>query len=212
LSYCCAGYDQNGDWNDASFSGFWVQNPSFQPVMAQGSVWDLLYGAFSGWARSIGGTPAATGDPRYDAFVAQQTQPKTIMEAKGMMIGPFLGFLIPGFGEEEVGMEGIEAAEEAADIERLLESVQQHGRTITFATLGSEELRYLDYMGAEANVGGPGHLNILLRENPSKEAILEEFLHGTQDRLGIIDRLGENGAEDHVKNFMTRHRKMLGLP
>ena len=109
-------------------------------------------------------------------------------------------------------MEGIEGAEEAGSIGRLLRSVEQHGRTITFATQGSDELRYLDYMGAEANVGGPGRLSILLRENPSKEAILEEFLHGTQDRLGIIDRLGENGAEIHVKSFMTRHRKMLGLP
>jgi hypothetical protein len=53
-------------------------------------------------------------------------------------------------------------------------------------------------MGAEANVGGPGHLHILLRENPSKAAALEEFLHGTQSRLGIIDRLGAEGAEAHV--------------
>lgn len=81
-----------------------------------------------------------------------------------------------------------------------------------FATEGSEELRYLNYMGAEANCGGPGCLNILLRQNPSKEAIVEEFLHGTQSRLGIIDRLGQQGAEIHVKNFMSRHRRLLGLP
>lgn len=56
--------------------------------------------------------------------------------------------------------------------------------------------------------------HILLRENPSKVALLEEFLHGTQHKLGIIDRLGHYGmgsAETHVKNFMVRHRKILGI-
>ncbi len=93
----------------------------------------------------------------------------------------------------------------------LLDSMRQHGRTIKFAGEGSEELRYLNAMGAEANVGGPGHLHILLRENPSKAAALEEFLHGTQSRLGIIDRLGVDGAEAHVRSFMWRHRNLLGL-
>ena len=53
--------------------------------------------------------------------------------------------------------------------------------------------------------------HILLRQNPSKAAVLEEFLHGTQHRLGIIDRLGAQGAERHVKDFMIRHKRMLGL-
>jgi len=93
----------------------------------------------------------------------------------------------------------------------LLDAMRSHGRTIKFATEGSDELRYLNAMGAEANVGGPGHLHILLRENPSKAAALEEFLHGTQSRLGIIDRLGPAGAEAHVESFMLRHKKLLGL-
>jgi hypothetical protein len=37
-------------------------------------------------------------------------QPNSVLAEKGQMIGPALGFLIPGIGEEEVGMEGIEAA------------------------------------------------------------------------------------------------------
>lgn len=56
--------------------------------------------------------------------------------------------------------------------------------------------------------------SILLRENPSKAALLEEFLHGTQARLGIVDRLSDSGlgsAETHVEDFMMRHRQMLGL-
>ncbi len=87
-------------------------------------------------------------------------------------------------------------------------------RSLVIATPGSEELRMLDYFGAEASVGGVNNSSILLRENPSKAAVLEEFLHGTQARLGIVDRLGTSGlgsAETHVKDFMIRHQQMLGL-
>jgi hypothetical protein len=87
-------------------------------------------------------------------------------------------------------------------------------RTVQIAAPGSEEMRYLDYMGAEANVGGENMTHILLRPNPSKAALLEEFLHGTQHRLGIIDQLGQSGlgsAETHVKDFMIRYSRFLGL-
>lgn len=84
-------------------------------------------------------------------------------------------------------------------------------RSVNFAQPGSEEMRYLDWIGAEANVGGPNVDHILLRPNPSKAAVLEEFLHGTQQRLGIIDELGRAGAETHVKDFMIRHQRLLGL-
>ncbi|MBV9507386.1 MAG: hypothetical protein JO323_20525 [Acidobacteriia bacterium] len=72
-------------------------------------------------------------------------------------------------------------------------------------------MRYLDTVGAEANVGGPNMDHILLRPNPSKAAVMEEFLHGTQHKLGIIDQLGPAGAETHVKDFMITHQKLLGL-
>ena len=72
-------------------------------------------------------------------------------------------------------------------------------------------MRYLDYMGAEANVGGPNMTHIIVRENPGKAAVLEKFLHGTQFRLGIIDSLSPAGAEVHVKGFMIRHQLLLGL-
>ena len=93
----------------------------------------------------------------------------------------------------------------------LLAAIKRQGRTVTTAQPGSEEMRYLDYMGAEANVGGAGMTHILVRENSGRAAVLEEFLHGTQAKLGIIDRLGTQGAEVHVKDFMIRHRIMLGL-
>lgn len=87
-------------------------------------------------------------------------------------------------------------------------------RDVVIAQPGSEELRMLDYFGAEASVGGADNTHILLRQHPSKAALLEEFLHGTQSKLGITDRLGTSGmgsAETHVKDFMIRHKKMLGL-
>jgi hypothetical protein len=93
----------------------------------------------------------------------------------------------------------------------LLDAIRSKDRTITIAQEGSEEARYLDFIGAEANVGGETMTHILLRQNPGKSAALEEFLHGTQARLGIIERLGTSGAERHVKDFMIRHQKLLGL-
>lgn len=87
----------------------------------------------------------------------------------------------------------------------LLDANRSKGRTINIVKEGSEEARYFDFIGAEANVGGETMTNILLRPNPGKAAALEEFLHGTQHRLGIIQRLGTNGAERHVKDFMIRH-------
>jgi len=59
-----------------------------------------------------------------------------------------------------------------------------------------------------------GEEDILLRPDPSKAAVLEEFLHGTQQTLGIVDQLGTSGlgsAETHVKDFMIRHQSLLGL-
>src|ERR1700754_884865 len=87
-------------------------------------------------------------------------------------------------------------------------------RSLIIAQPGSDELRMLDYFEAEASVGEVDNSSILLRQNPSKAAVLEEFLHGTQSRLGIVDRLGTSGygsAETHVKDFMIRHQGMLGL-
>ena len=91
-------------------------------------------------------------------------------------------------------------------------------RSVVIARPGSDELKMLDYFGAEASVNatedGIANGSIVLREDPSKAAVLEEFLHGTQAKLGIIDRLGASGmgsAETHVKDFMIRHQALLRL-
>ena len=69
----------------------------------------------------------------------------------------------------------------------------------------------LEHFGAEASVLD---MTIIVRSNPSKAAILEEFLHGTQEKLGIAEKLGRYGlgsAETHVKDFMLRHQILRGL-
>src|SRR5438067_11141051 len=103
----------------------------------------------------------------------------------------------------------LRTVESASEV--LLRAVEGKGRTIGYALPGSEELRYLDYMRANANVGGPKMTDILLRQNPTKVEVLEEILHGTQSRIGVIDRLGVQGAETHVKEFMLRHQRLLGI-
>lgn len=41
--------------------------------------------------------------------------------------------------------------------------------------------------------------------------VIEEFLHGTQEKLGLLDELPYPREELHVKDFMLRHRKLLGI-
>jgi RHS repeat-associated protein len=94
----------------------------------------------------------------------------------------------------------------------LLQSMQSGGRrTIVIAQEGSDEARYLDYMRANASMNTADPTHILVRPDLRKIEVLEEYLHGTQQKLGIINKLGEVGAEIHVKDFMIRHSNMLGL-
>ena len=113
------------------------------------------------------------------------------------------------------GVGGLRSSNRMNSIERatpeLLDAIRSKGRSVNIVKDGSMEARYLDAIEAEANVGGETMTHILLRQNPGKAAALEEFLHGTQHRLGLIRRLGVSGAEHHVKDFMIRHQKLLGL-
>jgi large repetitive protein len=99
---------------------------------------------------------------------------------------------------------------EAANAQ-LIDLARRKGRTVVFATPGSEELRYLDTMRANANAGGRELTHIILRTDARRIEVLEEFLHGTQHRLGIVQRLGVFEAEVHAKDFMIRHAILLGL-
>lgn len=49
------------------------------------------------------------------------------------------------------------------------------------------------------------------RENPSKIAALEEFLHGTQQKIPSLVAEECVILEVAVKDFMVRHSRMLGL-
>src|SRR5438128_6006910 len=68
----------------------------------------------------------------------------------------------------------------------LLESIRQHGRMIRFAVEGSEERRLLQACQANASVGGEDYNHLVLQDDARKIEALEEFLHGTQQRLGLL--------------------------
>jgi hypothetical protein len=60
----------------------------------------------------------------------------------------------------------------------LCEKIARKRRTMVMAMEGSDELRFLDHMGAAASCGGEDYRHILLRPNPRKIEVIEEFLHG----------------------------------
>ena len=103
------------------------------------------------------------------------------------------------------GLEGIEKAS-AALIAKVASKRNLH------IAHTADEIRYLQFIGAEANVGGEAMDHILVKDPPGKAALLEEFLHGTQYKLGMIKGLGDAAfAEWHVKDFMVRHSGILAL-
>jgi hypothetical protein len=95
--------------------------------------------------------------------------------------------------------------------EDLLQFLRKKGKTIIIAFPGSEEARLLEYFGANANINTSNINHIVVKPDVRKIEILEEFLHGTQNKLGIIKRLGNYNSEIHVKDFMIIHQKLLGL-
>jgi len=93
----------------------------------------------------------------------------------------------------------------------LLKRIIAKNRTIEYACPGSDELRYLDKMGVNANVGGERLTHILLREDPRTIEVWEEFLHGTQSKRGLIEKFGIPECERRVKKFMIRHAKYMKI-
>jgi hypothetical protein len=94
--------------------------------------------------------------------------------------------------------------------EALLKAVESK-REVVYAEPGSDDERYLNYTGSLGATGGPDCMQITLRQNPRKITVLEEFLHGTQWKLGIIRNVGIRKAEVHVKDFMCRQSQCLKL-
>lgn len=69
------------------------------------------------------------------------------------------------------------------------------------------------YGRIEGVAQGPNNSQILLMPNASKITVIEEFLHGTQNRLGLLGQgsASINFGEWHVKDFMIRHKTILEL-
>ena len=123
-------------------------------------------------------------------------------------------------GIERVEMEMPAIPEELRDLpltkasKELLGAIEGKNRVIEIGGPDSWVVGHLDSIPAEASVFVTGPLEpyiILLRENPSKIAALEEFLHGTQRQIANLKDQDRVILELHVKDFMIRHRRMLGL-
>ena len=94
----------------------------------------------------------------------------------------------------------------------LIQKIQDKGWTINIARKGSDDYRYLIKYNIDAsiNTGVPKH--ILIKEGAPKSALLEEYLHGTQLKLGLLEKYESVQAlEVHVKDFMLRHTEILGI-
>ena len=102
--------------------------------------------------------------------------------------------------------------------DELLESVKRK-RDVVEVAPGSDEEAFLNWSNANASAGySPNNLNpnnkdgILIRPGAKKIEIMEEFLHGTQANIGMDTSTGNiRNLEIHVKDFMIRHKDLLGL-
>ncbi|MBZ0187884.1 MAG: hypothetical protein K8F91_16680, partial [Candidatus Obscuribacterales bacterium] len=93
----------------------------------------------------------------------------------------------------------------------LIRNMEHKGRDILIAQPGTDEFRYLISEGLEGSAGNADLMHILLRSEVKKITALEEFLHGTQGKIGITKMVPREIVEYRVKDFMIRHSKLLGL-
>ena len=88
----------------------------------------------------------------------------------------------------------------------LLEKLRARGFTIDQS---AEIQSYLDYR--RANAATFLEKDLLLRPDPRRIEVLEEYLHNVQKDIGLLEKLTPTQMEIHVKMFMLRHQKMLGI-
>lgn len=93
----------------------------------------------------------------------------------------------------------------------LLDAMKRKGRDIVIAQPGMEEFDYLTFRKVEGSAGGDNHAHMLMKPGCMKITAVEEFLHGTQSKIGMLDRTAPEIAEYRVKDFMIRHSRLLGL-
>lgn len=88
----------------------------------------------------------------------------------------------------------------------LLDRLRQRGYVID----DSDDIQaLLDHQ--RANAATFLQRDLLLRRDPRQVEVLEEYLHNVQYRLGLYERMTIRELELHVKEFMLRHPKLLGL-
>ncbi|HIC89451.1 MAG TPA: hypothetical protein EYP04_08620 [Anaerolineae bacterium] len=72
-----------------------------------------------------------------------------------------------------------------------------------------EVQRYLDMR--KANSATFLNRDLLLRPDARKVEMLEEYLHNVQRKIGLTGKLTPRELEVHVKHFMLRHSRLLGI-
>lgn len=100
--------------------------------------------------------------------------------------------------------------------EDLIAAIESKERTVTIAEPGTEHWTGLEVARANAKVIYPDCADIIVRKGAPRMSLLEEFLHGTQQRIGLLEKWESENIprqipEIHVKDFMLRHARMLGL-
>lgn len=139
--------------------------------------------------------------------------------AQQMKLDQMTGEQLKALGIERVEMNMPEVPPELRHMEltkaepELFDAMRQKGRELEFAEPGSPARNRLDESGKEASVlicDGQADL-ITLKVGAPKIAALEEFLHGSQMRNPALSDLPTAIKEIHVKDFMIRHPRLLGL-
>ncbi len=108
---------------------------------------------------------------------------------------------------EQLGLKRTYAELQPASPE-LFEAIKNKGRTVKLAVPGSESFLHLESVGAEGAVIN----NLITVKSPgTKITVLEEFLHGTQNKICSFGDTPAVIREIHVKDFMIRHADLLRL-
>lgn len=122
------------------------------------------------------------------------------------------------------GVEQYRLEDRERTIGAIIGSIQGLGNVMTnlakiadfsaYCIIGDKDLGHLKSVGASAvyRILDNGH-EIVIPAGAGKIQVLEEFLHSTQRKLGLLDNpeIPRSIAEIHVEDFMIRHSRFLGL-
>lgn len=163
-------------------------------AFAAGAVMPMFF--FEGVGKPL--DSAAVNQMKLDQMTAQQLKELGIERVEMNM---------PKVPEHLQGLEYQPASKE------LIQAVEAKGRTVTVAKPGTAMWESLETVKADAKVMYPKCKEIVVKQGGSKVSLLEEFLHGTQEKIGLLGNpeIPFQFTEIHVKDFMIRHGRLLGL-